>query len=433
MGESIMASKLPRWTIDLSDIKNGVGSVRFRVSCQGSRVDLYTGIILAKSQWNEKNKKVKQGCKVNKIPYNILNDNLLEMEEFISDYFNGVHVRKDSISLSDLKSRFNAKYKSSTKNQSEEFFYLLNNYIETTEVTRSWGREYRQEWRRVADSLRDYKPNLRFTDLTESVLNGYLKHLSATMYNDKINKNLQKLREFVMWAKSKKYPVHDDFITFNPRLKEANNDVQFIEVEELQTIINLPLENNPTMDLVRDLFVFQCFTALRFGDLKNLRKEDIYFNSKTQKYYIKLFTQKDKDVIHFPLATYAVDIYLKYKDIPYDNGKMFFVASNPKYNAHLKTLGKLAKIEGYWVNHRFRLDEEEEERTPRNSLTAHVPRRTFVSLTLNANVSDELVARITSHSDVKAMKPYIKVTEMGKAFVIETLEGLITSKTISSL
>lgn len=425
-GENIiMASKLPTWTLDLSDIKNGVGSVRFRVSCQGSRTDLYTGIVLAKNQWNEKNSKVKQGCKVNKMPYNILNDTLLEMEEFISEYFNSVFLRKDAISLTDLKSRFNAKFKASSKSQSEEFFYLMNNYIENTEITRTWGKEYRQEWRRVADSLREYNPNLRFSDLTEATLNGYLKHLSATMYNDKINKNLQKLREFVLWAKSKKYPVHDDFFTFRPRLKEAKNDVQYLEVEELQTIINLDLELGSTMDVVRDLFVFQCFTALRFGDLANLRKEDIYYNESDNKHYIKLLTQKDKDIIHFPLAKYAVDIYKKYKDNDYDNGKMFHVSSNPKYNAHLKKLGKLANLKGYWVSHRFRLEEEEEERIPRTSLTAHIPRRTFVSLTLNANVSDELVARITSHSDVKAMKPYIKLTEKGKAFVIDTLEGLV--------
>lgn len=420
-----MATKIPSWTIDLSDIKNGVGSVRIRVSCQGSRTDLYTGIILSTDKWNKKSGRVKQGCKVNKIPFNILNDTLLEMEDFLTEYFNGVHIRKDIVSLTDLKSRFNAKFKSSTKSQSEEFFYLLNNYIETTEITRSWGKEYSQEWRRVAESLRTYKPNLRFSDLSENVLNGYLKHLSATMYNDKINKNLQKLREFVMWAKSKKYPVHDDFLTFNPRLRETKKDVQYLEVEDLQTIINLDLPKGSTMDVVRDLFVFQCFTALRFGDLKNLRKEDIYYRETDNKYIIKLLTQKDKDVIHFPLARYAVDIYKKYKDFEYDDGKMFYVSSNPKYNLHLKKLGKLAKLKGHWLSYHFRLDEVEEEKTPRTDLTAHIPRRTFVSLALNAGVSDELIARITSHSDVEAMKPYIKLTEKGKALVIDTLEGLL--------
>lgn len=423
-----MASKLPTWTLDLSDIKNGVGSVRFRISCQGSRIDLYTGIVLSKSQWNEKSRKVKQGCKVNKIPFNVLNDTLLEMEDFISDYFSGVLLRKDTISLSDLKSRFNAKFKSSSKSQSEEFFYLLNNYIETTEITRSWGKEYRQEWRRVADSLREYKPNLRFSDLTESTLNGYLKHLSATMYNDKINKNLQKLKEFVMWAKSKKYPVHEDFITFNPRLREAKNDVQYIKAEELQTIINLKLEKGSTMDGVRDLFVFQCFTALRYGDLERLKKDDIYYDESKKKYYIKLFTQKDKDIIDFPLAKEAVEIYKKYRDFNYSDGKMFQVSSNPKYNLHLKKLGKLAKLEGYWVSRRFRLEEVEEEKTARTELTAHVPRRTFVSLTLNAGVSADLVARITSHADIKAMKPYIKFTDEGKSLVIDTLDELMENK-----
>ena len=85
-----------------------------------------------------------------------------------------------------------------------------------------------------------------------------IKELS-TMYNDKINKNLQKLREFVKWAKSKRYPVHEDFFAFYPKLKETVKDVQYIEADELQNIIDLEIEKWSTMDVVRDLFVFQCF------------------------------------------------------------------------------------------------------------------------------------------------------------------------------
>lgn len=423
-----MASRIPTWTIDSSDTNGELCYIRIRVSCQGDREDLYTGIIVPKSKWDNKRQRVKQGCKVRNIEYFVFNDNLDEMEDWLAKYVNDLYLRKSQISLSELKSQFNAKFKAPIGSQSEEFFYLLNQYIEQTEVSHSWGKEYRMEWRRVAESLKEYKPNLRFTDLTHAVLTGYLVFLSSTMYNDKINKNLQKLREFVKWAKSKRYPVHEDFFAFYPKLKETVKDVQYIEADELQNIIDLEIEKWSTMDVVRDLFVFQCFTALRFGDLKNLRKDDISFNNDDGRYYIKLFTQKDKDIINFPLASYAVDIYLKYKDFEYDDGKMFPVSSNPKYNLHLKTLGKMANLKGYWTSCRFRLDEKEEEKTPRTSLKAHVPRRTFVSLALNAGVSDELVAQITSHSDVQAMKPYIQLTKKGKALVIDTLEKLIDQK-----
>ena len=105
----------------------------------------------------------------------------------------------------------------------------------------------------------------------------------------------------------------------------------------------------------------------------------------------------------------------------YDHNAMFPVLSNQKYNEHLKELGKLAGLKGEWIDYEFRLQEKIEVRIPKEDLASHTARRTFVVTAYNEGVPLDLIMLITSHSDVKAMKPYLKGNLKGSNRVIEAL------------
>ena len=169
-------------------------------------------------------------------------------------------------------------------------------------------------------------------------------------------------------------------------------------------------------------FVFQCFTALRYSDIKRLKHDNIR-EIGDGKYEIDILTKKDKDRIPFPLAKTATRIYKKYKDNLYDNGVVFPIISNQKYNDHLKKLGKLAELKGAWIDYQYKLDKVEEVKTPKTELTSHTARRTFVVTALNEGVELDLIAQITSHSDFDNMRPYIASTRKGKQKVIDALDS----------
>ena len=160
-------------------------------------------------------------------------------------------------------------------------------------------------------------------------------------------------------------------------------------------------------------FVFQCFTALRYSDIKRLKHDNIR-EIGDGKYEIDILTKKDKDRIPFPLAKTATRIYKKYKDNLYDNGVVFPIISNQKYNDHLKKLGKLAELKGEWIDYQYKLDKVEEVKTPKTELTSHTARRTFVVTALNEGVELDLIAQINSHSDLDNMRTYIASTRKGK-------------------
>ena len=90
--------------------------------------------------------------------------------------------------------------------------------------------------------------------------------------------------------------------------------------------MDLPMDS--ALDKVRDMFVFQCYTALRFSDIKQLKHENIHHDPTNDTYSIDLLTEKDDDRINFPLPKRATAIYLKYKDRPYDISYCLKVENN---------------------------------------------------------------------------------------------------------
>lgn len=89
--------------------------------------------------------------------------------------------------------------------------------------------------------------------------------------------------------------------------------------------------------------------------MSKLKRENIQANSDGE-YMIDIVTKKDKDRIKFRLPQRAVSIYLKYKDFVYENDLAFPIISQQKYNDHLKKLGKVADLQGEWIDYEYRLN-----------------------------------------------------------------------------
>ena len=400
---------------------SGRSSVIIRVSCQGGRTDLYTGITVSEKQWNEKKERVKQGCVVDGYQYNVLNKKLEEQEQFVEEYFNDSALRVAEVSLTDLKERFNHKFKATAQSLSDEFFYLFDKFREETSENKGWSDNRKEQMERLEEKVRAFKADIKFADLSTETMDKFKVHLSKTMYNDAILKHLQYFKQFVTWASKRNYKVHEEFFSYEPNLKTAKKAVRYLTLDELDTICNLTFEGRDGLERARDIFVFQCYTALRVSDICQLKRENITQNENGD-YYIELVTEKDDDRVRYKLAQRAVNVYLKYKDNVYESDKAFPVISPPKYNEHLKKLGQEANLQGEWIDYEYRLNEKIIVKTPKHKLSTHTARRTFIVTAMNEGVSLDMIALITSHSVVSAMKPYIKMNTRGTDLVIAAMD-----------
>ena len=380
--------------------KDGRASIIIRATYNG-RVDLYSGYNIKPSLWNVSRQRVKQGAKVDGILYNIINSSLDNMEDFCIEYVNATLARGEVPSAEELKLQFNYKYKLGKKDKSNEFYYLFDKFIEERKESKGWGQDMIDVFNRLKLKWQTYRPQMTFDLLSVSTMDGFKVELAKTMYNDAIEKHLSYFKQFVNWARDKNYRINPEYFSYKPKLPKAKKAVRYLTLEELNTIYTLDLSHNEALDKVRDIFVFQCYTALRYSDVAQLKRENIKVGEDGN-YEIDILTEKDDDRISFRLPQRAVAIY-------------------KKYNEHLKELGEVADLKGEWVDYEYRLNEKIVIRIPKKDLTSHTARRTFVVSALNEGVSAELISAITSHSVIASMKPYIKANKRGTNIVIDAI------------
>ena len=396
-------------------------TLRPRVTHDSNRIDLRTRIRIEPKLWDKKKQKVKQGYNVNGVSYNDVNSTINTYIKYVDDYFHECELMQRDPVLTDLRAKFNYAFKQTNEQRSSEFFLLFNDFIKEQSGVKGWGKDMVDVYTRLRDKLQKFSPNLTFLTLNTKNLEAIKVHLSESMYNDALKKNLAYLKSFVKWAKEKHYTVCEEFDSYKPKLPKGHISVKYLSLDELDRIYNLKLKEGSALDQTRDFFIFQCYTALRYSDLKQLRPDNIT-KSEDGTFILRLLTEKDDDDVTYRLAKRAADLYKKYSTHIYDGGRLFPVLSNQKYNGHLKELGKIAGLRGEWIDYEYRLNKLIEVHTPKSDLSTHTARRTFVVTALNQGVTAEKIMQITSHSDYNAMKPYIKATLEGSNSVIDAID-----------
>lgn len=93
--------------------------------------------------------------------------------------------------------------------------------------------------------------------------------------NTTIHKDIVMLKVVIRYAYRKRYHNNSMFEAYRPALKSAPRKVVFFNKKELE---HLEKFETPEIKLylirTRDVFLFQCYTGIRYSDLENLKKCD---------------------------------------------------------------------------------------------------------------------------------------------------------------
>ena len=195
-----------------------------------------------------------------------------------------------------------------------------------------------------------------------------------------INKAIQRFRKPIKIAISEGYLNKDPFMLHKP--KRVTKSVVFLSQKELEKIENHKFHQSRLV-LVRDLFIFCCYTGLAYNEMNNLKKNHIIDGFDGNK-WIQMKRQKTGKDISVPLLPKASEIILKYNsESEYVLPKM----SNQKINSYLKEIaGSIG------INKR---------------VTHHTARKTFAStVLLYNNVPMEIVSELLGHSSISITEDY---------------------------
>ena len=393
--------------------------IRMRVNFASKRIEFTTGYRIDAEKWDTDKQRVRNGC-TNKLKQSAseINDSLLGYYTEVQEIFKKFEVEEIMPTPEQIKEAFNALHKpieevKPRKSTPNAFYKVFDEFVRDCGRQNDWTDSTYEKFAAVKNHLMNFRDGLTFDFFDEKGLNDYVTYLRDVkeMRNSTIGKQLSFLKWFLRWAFKKGLHQNNAYDSYKPKLKSTQKKIIFLTWEELNKLreFEIPAAKQ-ALDRVRDVFLFQCFTGLRYSDVFNLRRSDIKGD------YIEVTTVKTSDSLIIELNKHSKAILDKYKDVSFEDDKVLPVITNQKMNDYLKELAELAGIDEPVRQTYYRGNERIDEVTPKYALLGtHAGRRTFICNALALGIPPQVVMKWTGHSDYKAMKPYIDIADDIKA------------------
>ena len=238
--------------------------------------------------------------------------------------------------------------------------------------------------------------NTRLADIDEEWCKGFIKYLSsAQSHNHKDKKTIKHSSAniyFGVFVSALNRAVKDGLISNNPTknldkhdrkpIKADKSNRPYLTIDELKAMIATDCKRN---NVVKQAFLFACFTGLRISDIRNLKWQNII--SRNGNKYISIVMQKTR---HALPEIKLNDQALKWLPKKQGTDNVFNISLSTKtlnYN-----IDKWAKRAGI---------------TKRISF--HVSRHTFATLALTKGASLYVVSNMLGHENIKTTQIYADI------------------------
>lgn len=263
---------------------------------------------------------------------NIAIKNILDKASDIQTYF----IRYDiNPSLEEFDRMMKLKGKSV-----ESIFEYIDHQIDTrqNELADSTIKFYHKQ----KAKLKAFRNNISLGEIDRSFVKDYKTYLIKERGNNENtwNKSLEFLRRIMNAALKDELISKTPFIHFP--IKNVKGTIDFLTIDEV-SLLEKEYKNDTLKQAQQNVlryFLFACYTGMRYGDVKELRYENLV---KTNGSYWVYFTQqKTKKDTQIPLIPQA-EALLPLKQ--FKKQKVFRVVPNQTTNRHLKEIIEKVKID----------------------------------------------------------------------------------------
>lgn len=366
--------------------KEGKTSVMLRIYLNNERLSLgSTGISVKSSQWDKEKERIK-GRTTEALNTNLQLDNIASGLQSI---FRRIEM-SDVVSLERIKSEFLGK-----KEEIDTLMQLFekHNGDVAKQVGVSVGKATLQKYnvckRHFSEFLeKQYKrSDLKLTELTYVVIREFDLYLrtEAGQNPNTATKTMKTFKTITLLGQKMGVLLHDPFMNHRFHIEPVNRG--FLTDEEILLIANKDLGIS-RLELVRDIFIFSCFTGLAYIDVSNLTPDHIV--TLGDKQWIMTQRQKTSVETNVLLLDIPKAIIAKYGGKTYRNGKLFPMLTNQKTNSYLKEIADICGI--------------------KKNLTFHLARHTFATMSLSKGVPMESVSKMLGHTNIRTTQIYARIT-----------------------
>ncbi|MFC5873119.1 Site-specific recombinase XerD [Chryseobacterium arachidis] len=253
------------------------------------------------------------------------------------------------------------------------------------------------------------REDLEFRELNYEFVKDYELYLKTVRNcsNNTALKYIANFKTIVLRAIAKDIIPKDPFKMFKSKKTKCNKKP--LSSEELQRLEN-KVFSSERLSVIRDIFVFQCYTGLAYIDAYQLKPSDIK-NGIDGSLWIMSNRQKSKSKTDIPLLPQAIEIMERYKSHPLciERGSVLPVKSNQKMNEYLKEIAAICDLSG--------------------ELNTHKARRTFGStVTLKNGVPIHVVKEMMGHYSVKQTEEYAITEQESISVEMQQLKEKLSKK-----
>nr|WP_310747952.1 site-specific integrase [uncultured Alistipes sp.] len=250
---------------------------------------------------------------------------------------------------------------------------------------------YRKQYRRLAAFLQyEYKvEDIPFRELKREFIEKYVVYLSTVrgMLPGTLPNAIKKLKLMTYTAFKNGWIASDPFAGF--RVAAKYRDRRFLSESELQAVMDVQVPNYKTA-IVRDIFVFCCFTGLAYVDVQKLSHDDIHTDDRGDMWIIDN-RAKTGTQFRVKLLPVAKELVERYRRLKLPDNKVFPVKDCDSMDMSLRHVARHAGLSF--------------------NPTMHVARHTFATtVTLSQGVPLETVSKMLGHKHITTTQIYAKIT-----------------------
>jgi integrase len=419
---------MARFNLNLRNANaGGETPIHLVIRWDNQRIVVNTGQTANPKQWDKQAQRLDTATNnpkrlVNRQVNALLSGRVAEAERLFTE-FQTIHKRKPNGEelLSILNEAFcNKPAISKDKTGLFDFMESLLNEMATglnPKTGKPYARQTPNTYRQCLTQLRDYGQSKRKRIDFDTITLDFYMSFYDYLINKKgfrlnyVGKIIKTLKTFMNEAIERNLTnniAHKGRRFTAPREKVSNI---YLTRDELTAMYKLDLSKEPRLEHVRDLFLFGCFTGLRFSDYSKVKPEYIDFKGGI----IDIPTQKTDELVSIPILPIAKAILTKYRGKTANS--LPDSISNQKFNKYLKEVAvRLPELQNIITDEYFIHGKKISRSFHKwQKVSTHTARRSFATNMILEGVPSQMVMKITGHRTESAFQTYLKMSPRDNA------------------
>ena len=305
------------------------------------------------------------------------------------------------------------------RGEDDNLISVFENYTEERIIERGLSDGSRELYMSLLAALKSYDSTIGLKQIDSRWITGFIAHMCSEGISNRTQSNYYNVFKTFLRHCVERDMIDSDILKYKPKFKIVENDVVYLTADELHRLYTADLSDMNVLkpeivNAVRDVFVVQCLTGLRYSDMCNIYKENIQEDDGGK--YITLITKKTLKRIKIYFNDRALHILEIWK----------YNLPHPKLEVINRWLPKICKHAG--ITGRVEVvklignKRVSEYKDKWEVIRSHTARRTFITLMLECGENITTIRSITGHTQLSSFSKYIAVSDKKKASAVKGLD-----------